>query len=210
MNIMQNTFNNNEEAYDANLGALERSTLNLNMTTGELDDLAGVIYAEASNRPTWAETGGIYGVLKNRANADGNSVFDQANAPGVYGAAHKDKIFDSHASQDKVNAVYRGIAVSIVSGKDFSGGGFYWQGNDFYRRVNWSKAYERFYLTGFQFTNSAHDIWGIGNHASGLKAYNYKYQSTAAYGETTFMKLTSEWMKAKGSNHWSGISIKIK
>ena len=61
-----------------------------------------------------------------------------------------------------------------------------------------------FYQVGFEFTNPSHDLWKQGNHKSSNKSWNYKYQSTGALGNTTFMKLTSAWQEATGGKRWNG------
>jgi hypothetical protein len=204
INQFQETFNNSKLEYYWKLDFYEQTGFNLRMTTAQFNDLAGVIYAEASNSAPWTEAAAIHGVLRNRAAGDGNSVLDQANDRNqVFGANEKDKIWDKNASTAKRLAVFQGIAQSIVTGKDFSNGAYFWHGVDFKGPTAGSKAHERFYLTGFKFTSRSHDIWGLGDHKSGKK-YEYKYQSTAAYGKTTFMKLTDAWMKANGARRWNG------
>jgi len=204
---LQDEFYQNRLAYFYNLGLLQNSISNLHMTTAEFDNLAGVIYAEASNNATPGEAAGIYGVLRNRANGDGNSILDQANDTSeVFGAqeSEKIKIFNKYASEAKRRAVYLGIAAAIVSGVDVSNGAYYWHGVDFRKHTPGSHAYERFYLVGFHFTSASHDIWKMGDHKSGNKDWAYKYESTAAQGSTTFMKLTEAWKNANGATTWRG------
>ena len=189
------------------------------MTTAQFNDLAGVIYAEASNNAPWEEAAGIHGVLRNRAAADGNTVLVQANDTSqVFGANDKNKAFSPNASQAKLNAVYKGIALSVVAfkvnGSDLSNGAYYWHGTDFKGPTAGSKAHERFYKTGFHFTAQSHNLWNLGdnkvngvvrnNKGKVMGTYDYKYQSTAAFGQTTFMKLTQAWMKANGATRWNG------
>lgn len=59
-------------------------------------------------------------------------------------------------------------------------------------------------MTGFDFTSTSHDIWKMGSLKSGSSKFDYKFESTAAEGQTLFMKLTSDWMKASGANKWNG------
>lgn len=63
-----------------------------------------------------------------------------------------------------------------------------------------STAHEDFYKTGFNFTNSSRDIWNLGSIKSSNSGYYYKFQSTGAAGQTTFMKVTDEWIKAINFN----------
>ncbi|MGB7070785.1 MAG: RHS repeat-associated core domain-containing protein, partial [Pyrinomonadaceae bacterium] len=207
----QKEFASDRGAYNQRLGVFESSANNLHMTNAQFDNLAGVIYAEASNNAPWTEAAGIHGVLRNRAAADETSVSDQATvANGIYGAGEKEKkkISDPNASTAKRNAVYKGLALSIVAfavnGSDLSGGAYFWHGTDFRRPTAGSTAHQSFYRSGFQFTSPSHDIWNLGSRRSGNSRYDYKYQSTAAFGQTTFMKLTETWMKANGANTWRG------
>jgi RHS repeat-associated protein len=205
---LQEQFVNDRAVYERNIGWRAESSdcdCNLHMTSAQLDNLAGVIYAEASNNATPGEAAGIYGVLNNRASADGNSILDQAtSSAGAFGASEKDKIFSKYVSEDKRRAVYLGIIISVLMGTDYSNGAYYWQGTDFSRHTKGSRAYEDYYLVGFHFTDSSHDIWKLGDHNSGNKKWNYKYESTTAQGQTTFMKLTDAWIKAHGANNWRG------
>ncbi|HMM81493.1 MAG TPA: RHS repeat-associated core domain-containing protein [Pyrinomonadaceae bacterium] len=202
---LQSEIAKDRATYDKDLAQFEQNShTNLHMTTAQFNDLAGVVYAEASKNAGAAEAAGIYGALNNRATANGTTIQTEANAPGVYGAAHKNDAFSPNASQSKLKAVYQGIAVSYATGRDFSGGAYYWQGVDFSRHFNGMHAYESFYKVGFHFTSPSHDIFKMGDHKSGNKKWDFKYESTAGYGKTVFMKLTQAWQKANGSTKWNG------
>jgi RHS repeat-associated protein len=211
---LQKLWEDGSSAYYSNLRALQNSNRNQNMTGAQLTEIASIIFAECSVIcGNWGEPAGIFGALRNRSEGDGlgrgiTGILTEANDKNqVSGALHKDKFSDPGASQSAKNNVYKGIANSIYRNRDFSdggsGGAFYWHGTDFHQPTAGSKAYENFYRVGFQFTNPSHDLKGMGNHASG-KGYVYKYESTAAYGQTTFMRLTSAWSNANGTTNWRG------
>ncbi|MNS90451.1 hypothetical protein D3C72_1245020 [compost metagenome] len=147
---------------------------------------------------SWKEAAGIYSVMENRANASDKSTYEIAKGGGIYGWGERDKINSDGASQTKVQNAYRGLIAGISESKDYSGGGFYWQGIDFHKHYDGMHAYESFYKVGFKFTSTTHDIWKLGNQQSGKSGWDYKYQSTGVEGKTTFMKLTNEWIKANG------------
>jgi hypothetical protein len=202
--------------YYSDLARYELSPNNLHMTVAEFDHLSGIIYAESSIPKSskddydFREPAAIYGVLRNRANANGTSILDEANEKNVAGNQRTDEITDKNAPDSKVRAVYLGMALSIVTGRDWSIGAYFWQGGDF--SISSRPANKGFYQTGFKFTSPDHDIWKMGDHIAndkvktGNKKYDYKYESTATYGRTTFIRLTETWLKANGVTRWNGMT----
>lgn len=160
--------------------------------------LAGTLYAESTpGSKNWKESAAIYCVLENRAKAIGITPYEIASNTstyGVYGWDEKDKINSPLAPKDAVANAYKGLIAGIMESTDFSGGATYWHGKDF--GMSNKLAYKSFYKVGFDFTSSSHDVWKLGDHKSGMSNWDYKYQSTASIGGTTFMKLTEEWKKA--------------
>jgi len=205
-------FMSNRELYYQALARYGESRGNLNMTVAEFDHLSGIIYAESSKNATdFREPAAIYSVLRNRANANGDSVLDEANKPDIAGNRRTDEIKDKNASKEKIRAVYKGIAYAAIGGSngyDYSNGAYFWQGNDF--AISSRNANKGFYQTGFKFTSEGHKIWKMDDHIAddkvktGDKKYDYKYESTAAYGRTIFIRLTDAWMKANGTTRWNG------
>jgi RHS repeat-associated protein len=167
-------------------------------------DIVGTIYNEMTvGNKDWQEGAGIYSVLENRGSLKGKDVWTMAKSGGIYGWGHKDEAFESGADGDKLMAATKGTIMGISNSTDYSGGGYFWQGVDFHKHYDGMKAYENFYLTGFKFSSSSHDIWNLGNHSSGLKSYNYMRESTAAHGKTTFMRYTNEYLNSqKKTNVW--------
>lgn len=112
------------------------------------------------------------------------------------------KINHRYADSSKKESSYKGAIRGIIDTQDYSNGAYFWHGKDF--GIKGKPAYESFYSNGFIFTNPKHDIWNLGNTNSNNPSVPYKYMSTAAYGFTTFMKLTPNWQRTNGSNHWDG------
>lgn len=170
------------------------------MLHGDFLSLAGTLYAEGAS--TWEEAAGIYSVMENRANSDNKTTSEIASGGGIYGYGERHKINDEKADPMQVRNAYKGLIRGSLDAIDYSGGGYFWHGKDFGLR-SWA-ANKNFYQVGFEFTNTKHDLWKQGNHLSGNKLWNYKYESTGAAGNTIFMKLTTAWQKATGGRHWDG------
>jgi len=184
------------------MGSTDPTATLLPITHSEFKAIAGTIYAEGTPwNLSFEEAAGIYSVMENRANASGTSVYNIASGSGINGWSERDKINSARADPQSVKNAYRGTIAGLTTSKDYSGGGYYWHGADFAKPTTGSSAHESFYKVGFNFTNQSHDIWNLGNIKSGNAGWNYKYQSTGAAGQTTFMKLTNEWIKA---NNYKG------
>lgn len=183
---------------DFHAGSTDPSATLLPIKHSEFKAIAGTIYAEGTQwNTTFEEAAGIYSVLRNRSNASGLSVYQEAQRKNqVFGWNERDKINSIYAHKPSVKNAFRGTIEGLTNSKDYSGGGFYWHGSDFAKPTPGSTAHEDFYKTGFSFTNSSHDIWNLGSIKSGNSGYNYKFQSTGTGGQTTFMKVTDEWIKA--------------
>jgi RHS repeat-associated protein len=173
------------------------------MLHDQFKDLAGTLYAEAGTNGSWKESAGIYSALENRANADNKTTLDEAKAPDqAYGYNDRKKIDSPLASKDQVQNAYKGLIRGALDSKDYSGGGYFWQGTDFSEKG--SRANKSYYQAGFHFNDNSHDLWNQGEHKSGNNNWDYKYESTGASGKTIFMKLTQEWQNANTSNYWNG------
>ena len=181
-----------------------RDNKNSPITKDDFNDLAGTLYAEMSNNKnnTWLEAAAIYSVLENRGNEDGKSTLQVASGGGIYGYSKRSKISSDLAPKNLVKNAYKGLIRGILDKKDYSNGGYFWHGKDF--SIKTQNAYNSYYKVGFHFTDKSHDIWKMGDHPSPNSKWSYQYESTAAYGGTTFMRLSNKWMKENHSNHWSG------
>ncbi len=164
----------------------------LPMTAQEFLEIAGTIYAEDASTPEVAKA--IYSVVRNRARFSKLSEFEvvkDVKNQGIYGWKNHDDILKEGASKTRKKNAFAAVLQSYFLSVDWSNGAYVWQGTDFADRK--MPAYTSYYLTGFRFTDPAHDIWGLGNHESGNSKWVYKYESTAVFGQTTFMNLTDEW-----------------
>jgi len=106
---------------------------------------------------------------------------------------------------DKLQAVRQGVISAMRtpnSTLDFSGGATTWHGRDFSQSNK--PANESYYQKGFKFTDPSHDIWAMGTKSKSTSveiktgktkevfSFDFKYESTAAFGDTLFMKRTRE------------------
>jgi hypothetical protein len=214
LNYMQALYNNDCSGYNEALSELENTHLNLNMTTSQFDEVVGTIYSEASVSANWEEAAGIYGVLQNRANAENTAVYNQISRGGVAGYARRDQIFKPTAQQDRINRVQKGIAMSVATQKDYSNGAYFWAGKDI------ASPIEKRATGGLFFTNTMHDVMNVGSkkiknapittywlNSNGKRlgvrgTYSYTYESTAGYGNTTFMRKTMNYMRATGEKKY--------
>jgi RHS repeat-associated protein len=170
----------------------------------EFVSLAGTLYAESTaEASSLEEMAAIGSVIRNRADADNSSYLDVISSKrySIYGYAERDKINHKLANSNKVNLAYKAAMLTIATETDYSNGAYFWHGKDF--AIKGSNAYLRFYKRGFLFTDKSHDVYNMGSFQ---KQGNvpYTYESTAAFCKTTFMRLTTNWMKANGAKHWSG------
>lgn len=195
-------------------GNLTKQWIVLNQNHNDFKSLAAVLYAEAAG--TGKEVAGIYSVLENRAKYENTSVVEQATvAKGVYGAGKTEstKINTEKGSlaDRKRSEVFKGLVSGSASEEDFSNGAFYWDGKDFNGAEKVRGGYTQRYKPGFIFTDKSHDLFNQGDNkkpgeSNGVK-YDYKYKSTAAYGKTTFSKLTEEYRDAQYPGNKKGKEV---
>ena len=179
--------------------------------------LAATLYAEGSS--TSSEASGIFSVLKNRANADGTSIMEQASVDkGVYGASDVElsKYSSVNASTSMKENANKAVIIGLKTSTDYSNGGYFWDGKDFNGSNAIHGGYDERYTPGYLFTNSSQDLWGQGSNKVpgdvGRGAWNYKYKSTGSAGNTTFSTLTyqyriSQFINVDGSSrisNWKG------
>jgi hypothetical protein len=175
----------------------------------EFKAIAGVMYAEADGKSSQAvnEVAGIYSVVENRAQYEKTSILEQLTvAKGVNGVSEADKINTEKgpAAVAKRKAVYSGLILGMLSESDYSNGAFYWDGKDFNGKNPKHGGHTQRYTPGFVFTHPSHDLFKqknnkVSNTLHGV-TYDYKYESTAAWGKTTFSKLNSSWKDAQYSD----------
>jgi len=177
---------------DFHSGSTDPSATLLSIKHSEFIAIAGTLYAVGSS--TFGEAAGIYSVKRNRADAKGKSVYDIAGGGGIYGWSERDKINSPLANKDWAKNANLAVIEGVQGSKDYSVGAFYWHGKDL--GLNSWTVSKDYYQVGFNFTNTSHDLWNQGNKVSDNSGWDYKYQSTGAAGNTTFMKLTYAWIKA--------------
>jgi RHS repeat-associated protein len=197
----------NEDDQLSNMLAKKLGGVSLGTNT-EFNELAGTLYVEGdAYSESFEELVGIFSVMKNRANADDVSVYEVAsnmNTYGIYGWKDRSKINSTLANFERVTLSHKAVIVGLTSNIDYSDGGYYWHGRDLAKPTLGSRAYEDYYLVGFKFSSSTHDLWNLGNNKSGNTSWDYKYESTGAAGRTTFMRLTLDWQKSVRSTKWNG------
>ncbi len=179
----------------------------------EFKAMASVLYAEADGTTSEAvnEVAGIYSVLENRAKHEKTTVKAQMTvAKGVYGAvaSEADKInqADNVGMTAKKEAVFAGLILGILSETDFSNGAFFWDGKDFNKGGGNNERYK----PGYEFCDPSHDLFKkgdnlvkgsntfkMGKDKTITKSWDYKYESTGAFGKTTFSKLTDKYRNAQ-------------
>ena len=123
---------------------------------------------------------------RRRGNEDSKTTWEIAKGGDIHGYSDRNKINSEFANKSWVKNAYKGLIQGALDSKDYSEGGYFWHGKDF--GISTWKANKNYYQVGFEFTDSKHDLWGQGNHISGNKNWNYQYESTAAIGNTTFMR----------------------
>ena len=186
--------------------------------------ILGTVYTETSAKDYHEnEAAGIYSIMKNRSVIVDIEIGPELFiATGIYGWKDStnspvklttQQIIDGKLGikDKKYKEVFKGLIKAIVKGIDYSGGATVWQGNDFSLK-DW-KAYKNYYLVGFQFTDTKHDIYNMGNHPNndytisgivdGQKVdvnLRYRYYSTGAAGGTIFM-IRSWWSFADNNEN---------
>jgi hypothetical protein len=180
-----------------------KDNLGNNFTSQQFLDLAGTLFAEATKgkNSNWQESAAIYSVLENRGNEDGKSTHDEAQKGGVNGWDHRNDINSNNASKTDVKNAFTGLIKGILDNKDYSGGAYWWDGNDYSSTPRYSQ--------GTKFTESSHNIWDLKDNAkAGKNIYgNWQsvYQTTNALGNTTFSKLSNEY---RSTRYRSGVKVK--
>ncbi|MGB7070290.1 MAG: RHS repeat-associated core domain-containing protein [Pyrinomonadaceae bacterium] len=183
------------KTYHTALGRIENSSQKLNLTVGQFDKLAQAVYGEsaATSEGSVRESYGIVNALENRAQAEGTDLMTQvSDAPGygVYGVRDNRYYTETGPYADtKKLRINKAIALAIP-GRDITNGAFFWDGKDFNKNASPNGGYRERYLNGYSFTNLSHDLYKQGNHIArkGPARGGYYYESTAAFGRTTFSR----------------------
>ncbi len=200
---------------------LEMVPINLGVSNSELLKLASVSYGESGITNNQQEVYGISNaIINNRdshrgaesisatikgfalAGEDGNERTQQFNDATSEG---RNGTFMQTAIAGAINAV------APIDRVDNTNGATHWAGTDI------GSNSEKRATGGLLFTNPDHDLFGLGSKtvkgapistnwvnasgkATGIRGtYSYTWQTTAAFGQTTFLKKTDDFIKATGA-----------
>ena len=187
--------------------------------------LAATAYGEASTKNVFEEIAAIANVLVRQQKARGHDTigaFIRTNKTYAF-AAHDGnqrykKLMDATdeeiAADAGMEAALRAARNALAAAPtDYSNGAYFWDGADI--KSNYEKHPK--VRAGIHFTDPAHNIYGIAEKdvpgeewwrdASGKKTklrgkWDYKYESTAAYGGTIFWKYNADFVKATGNKEY--------
>lgn len=161
---------------------------------------AGVVYAESSERVnSQEEKNGIASASVNNNNALGSNAslsntLGQISNATFDGNARYGAYTDSRPSERNANSQMtssnKAAINALTGGKDYSNGATGWDGRDL--RTNSHR-------TGLNISNPSHDIFKVGD--SPLSNGKYVRQTTAAYGQTVFMKIHQDHIKGGGRGY---------
>lgn len=191
-----------------------------------LDDntrkLAATAYGEASTKNVFEEMAGIANVLVRQQKARGySSIAAFISSDKTYAfAAHDGNqryarlIAATEGEISKDNAMAAAVEAAknalLINGIDYSKGAYFWDGADI--KSNYDKHPK--VRAGIRITDPNHNIYSIQSKdvpgeewwrdASGKNTklrgkWDYKYESTAAYGGTIFWKYNADFLKATGN-----------
>ncbi len=195
-------------------------TTELSVSNSELLKLAGTSYGESSTSNVKEETYAISNAIINNKNARGENATISSTIKGFALAAsdgnERTTQFNNTNAEGKNGTFMQtaiGGAINAVSpgGQDYSNGATHWAGQDI------GSSSEKRATGGLLFTNPSHDMQKLGSQtaknspittfyynkkgvATGARGtYSYTWQTTAAFGGTTFMKKKDDYLKATGS-----------
>jgi hypothetical protein len=187
--------------------------------------LAATAYGESSVNNVFEEIAAIANVLVRQQKARGYSsigAFIKADKTFAF-AAHDGnprykQLMDVDEAKIKKDigmeaALRSAINALSVNPQDYSSGAFFWDGADI--KTNYDHHIK--VRGGIHFTDPAHNIYGIENKdvpgevwwkdAKGNKTklrgkWDYKFESTAAYGGTIFWKYNADFLKASANKEY--------
>ena len=188
--------------------------------------LAALAYGEASKANLPREMGGIANVLVRQKTARGFHSLREfikktptfAYAAGDGNPRYKDLMA---ATETDINFKYQEMADAVAvarnafssSGIDYSNGAYFWDGADI--KSNYTDHPK--VIAGIYFTEPAHNIYGIKattvpgevwwkdpkGHKTKIRGkWNYKYESTAAWGGTIFWRYNKDFITASGNTEY--------
>jgi hypothetical protein len=187
--------------------------------------LAAVTYGEGSVQNIFEEMAAIANVLVRQQIARGYSsisAFIKADKTFAFAAhdgnarykqfmaASADTIEKDIGMSAALQAANNGLSVSSI---DYANGAFFWDGAD----IKSNYDHHAKVRGGIHFTDSKHNIYDIkdkdmpgevwwkdakGNKTKLRGKWDYKYESTAAYGGTIFWKYNEKFLKASANKEF--------
>lgn len=196
-----------------------------------LDDntrlLAAVAYGEASTQNVFEEIAAIANVLVRQQKARGYAsvkAFVAANKTYAFAAydgnARYKQLMNASAKDIAADPNGMGAAVRAATNAlsaaptDYANGAYFWDGAD----IKSNYANHPKVADGIHFTDAKHNIYNIAEKnvpgeewwrdTAGKKTklrgkWDYKYESTAAYGGTIFWKYNADFLKATGNKEYN-------
>jgi hypothetical protein len=188
--------------------------------------LAATAYGEASTKNVFEEMAAIANVLVRQQKArDYSSVaaFIRTDKSFAFAAHDENSRYtrlmvasEAEISKDAgMEAAVRAARNALsLTPLDYSNGAFFWDGADI--RTNYARHAK--VLAGIHFSNPTHNIYAIeakdapgeswwrDTHGKPTKLrgqWNYKFESTAAYGGTIFWKYNPAFLKASGNKEYN-------
>jgi|WetSurMetagenome_2_1015567.scaffolds.fasta_scaffold48213_2 RHS repeat-associated protein len=180
---------------------------------GDLTLLASTAYGESSTQNNSDEVYGISNAIVNNMDLKKNGTM-QGTINGFALAAtdgnKRTSQFNNTSETDRngtfMQTALGGAINALSGGKDYSNGATHWAGTDI------GSSYEKRATGGLLFSNQSHDMFCLGSQTANgapVKGYNkdgsyrgtysYTWQTTAAFGGTTFMKKTDKFIIATGA-----------
>ncbi len=188
----------------------------------DLRALAALAYGESSTKDVFEEMAAIANVVVRQQKARGFATVaqflktDKTFAFAASDGNDRHKLLKN--SSDKVVMASPGMSMAVraarnaldPNGKDYSNGGYFWDGADI--ATNYDAHVK--VKDGIKFTDPKHNIYNIKETVvpgeewwldakrkpTRLRGkWNYKYESTAAYGGTIFWKYNADFLQATGN-----------
>lgn len=191
----------------------------LSVSNSELTKLAATSYGESSTSNVKEEVFGIASAIINNKEARGGNATISSTISGFALAAsdgnERTAEFNNTTAENRngsfMQTAVAGAINAVNGGQDYSNGATHWAGTDI------GSKFEKRATGGLQFTDPSHDLQGLGSQtvknapitthiynkqgkATAVRGtYSYTWQTTAAQGQTTFMKKTASFLQATGA-----------
>jgi RHS repeat-associated protein len=209
-NKRQNEDGENETYYGG-FDALQRN--GNTVQNGDLMLLASTAYGESSEKNVSNEVYGIASAIVNNMDLRKNGTIQGTIKGFAFAATDGNKRTNkfNNTSEGGRNGTFMQTAIggainALSGGIDYSNGATHWAGTDI------ASSTEKRATGGLLFSDQSHDMFCLGSQTANgapVKGYNrdgsyrgtysYTWQTTAAFGGTTFMKKTDKFIIATGA-----------